>query len=341
MSTDKKTDIAELGEFGLIDRLGAKFEMQQNSTIKGIGDDAAVIDAGDYYMLVSSELLLEGIAFNLVYTPMQHLGYKAVTAAVADIYAMNGTPQQLTLSLGVSARFSVEDIDALYEGVRLGCKFYGIDLVGGDTTSSMTGLSIGVTCVGRVDKDKICYRSGAQVNDVICITGDLGAAYMGLQLLERESRALKDVANPQPQFSGYDYLLRRQLRPEIPPHLSKLLADAGVQPTSMIDLSDGLASDLLQICRASGVGAKIFLERLPIASETFKMADELHTDPVISAMNGGEDYEMMFTVKLEDREKILGIGGIEQIGYVVSSDRGVKLTTPDGEMIDITAQGFR
>ena len=341
MSTENKTDIAEYGEFGLIDHLSSKFENKNESTIKGVGDDAAVIDVGDHYMLVSSELLLEGIAFDLVYTPLQHLGYKSVTAAVSDIYAMNGTPTQLNVSIGISSRFSVEELDSLYEGIRLGCKHYGVDLVGGDTTSSVTGLAIGVTCIGRVDKDKICYRSGAKINDVICITGDLGGAYMGLRLLDREGRVLKDVANPKPQFEGYEYLLRRQLSPEVPMYLNKLLSDAGVKPTSMIDLSDGLASDLLQVCKASGVGAKIFLERLPIASETFKMAEELNTDPVIAAMNGGEDYEMMFTISLDDRDKVLGLAGIEQIGYIVSSDRGVNLATPDGEMISVTAPGFK
>jgi thiamine-monophosphate kinase len=341
MNTEKKTDIAEYGEFGLIDHLSSKFENKHSTTIKGIGDDAAVIDAGDHYVLISSELLLEGIAFDLVYTPLQHLGYKAVTVAVSDIYAMNGTPTQLTLGIGISSRFAVEELDSLYEGIRLGCKHYGIDLVGGDTTSSVTGLSIAVTAVGRVDKDKICYRSGAKINDVICITGDLGGAYMGLRLLDREGRVLKNIADPKPSFEGYEYLLRRQLSPEVPMSLNQLLADAGVKPTSMIDLSDGLASDLLQVCRASGVGAKVFLDRLPIASETFKMAEELNTDPVIAVMNGGEDYEMMFTISLEDRDKVLGLGGIEQIGYIVAEDRGVNLTTPDGEMIAVTAPGFK
>ena len=342
MSERKRTEIAELGEFGLIDSLTAGFSATCKTTLCGVGDDAAVVKAGrDDAMVVTTDSLLEGVDFDLTYFPLKHLGYKAVVVGVSDVLAMNAIPEQVMISLGVSSKMSVEALKDLYEGIEFACNEMGVDMVGGDTSASMTGLVINITAIGRAKRKAISYRSGAQFNDLICITGNLGAAYMGLQLLERESRALKDVANPQPQFAGYDYLLRRQLRPEVPPHFSKLLADAGVQPTSMIDLSDGLASDLLQVCRASGVGAKVFLDRLPIASETFKMAEELHTDPVISAMNGGEDYEMMFTVRLEDREKILGIGGIEQIGYIVSSDRGVKLTTPDGEMIDITAQGFK
>ena len=270
----KRTEIAELGEFGLIERLTCQFPIRNASTVLGAGDDAAVIDAGERYLLLSSDMLLEGVNFDLVYFPLKHLGYKAVVVGINDIYAMNGTPEQLTVCIGVSAKFSVEDLEELYSGIRSACEDYRIDLVGGDTTASVNGLAISVSVAGSVDKDKIAYRSGARVNDIVCITGDLGAAYMGLHLLEREKRAFAGNDSPQPQFEGYEYLLRRQLKPTAAADTVASLRSAGIVPTSMIDLSDGLASDMLQICKNSGCGVRLYLERIPIARETHKMAEE-------------------------------------------------------------------
>ena len=260
----KRTEIAELGEFGLIERLTCQFPIRNASTVLGAGDDAAVIDAGERYLLLSSDMLLEGVNFDLVYFPLKHLGYKAVVVGINDIYAMNGTPEQLTVCIGVSAKFSVEDLEELYSGIRSACEDYRIDLVGGDTTASVNGLAISVSVAGSVDKDKIAYRSGARVNDIVCITGDLGAAYMGLHLLEREKRAFAGNDSPQPQFEGYEYLLRRQLKPTAAADTVASLRSAGIVPTSMIDLSDGLASDMLQICKNSGCGVRLYLERIPI-----------------------------------------------------------------------------
>ena len=288
----KRTEIAELGEFGLIERLTCQFPIRNASTVLGAGDDAAVIDAGERYLLLSSDMLLEGVNFDLVYFPLKHLGYKAVVVGINDIYAMNGTPEQLTVCIGVSAKFSVEDLEELYSGIRSACEDYRIDLVGGDTTASVNGLAISVSVAGSVDKDKIAYRSGARVNDIVCITGDLGAAYMGLHLLEREKRAFAGNDSPQPQFEGYEYLLRRQLKPTAAADTVASLRSAGIVPTSMIDLSDGLASDMLQICKNSGCGVRLYLERIPIARETHKMAEELHADPVVAALNGGDDNEL-------------------------------------------------
>ena len=305
----KRTEIAELGEFGLIERLTCQFPIRNASTVLGAGDDAAVIDAGERYLLLSSDMLLEGVNFDLVYFPLKHLGYKAVVVGINDIYAMNGTPEQLTVCIGVSAKFSVEDLEELYSGIRSACEDYRIDLVGGDTTASVNGLAISVSVAGSVDKDKIAYRSGARVNDIVCITGDLGAAYMGLHLLEREKRAFAGNDSPQPQFEGYEYLLRRQLKPTAAADTVASLRSAGIVPTSMIDLSDGLASDMLQICKNSGCGVRLYLERIPIARETHKMAEELHADPVVAALNGGDDNELLFTCLLytspspRDRQK--------------------------------------
>ncbi len=337
----KRTEIAELGEFGLIERLTCQFPIRNASTVLGAGDDAAVIDAGERYLLLSSDMLLEGVNFDLVYFPLKHLGYKAVVVGINDIYAMNGTPEQLTVCIGVSAKFSVEDLEELYSGIRSACEDYRIDLVGGDTTASVNGLAISVSVAGSVDKDKIAYRSGARVNDIVCITGDLGAAYMGLHLLEREKRAFAGNDSPQPQFEGYEYLLRRQLKPTAAADTVASLRSAGIVPTSMIDLSDGLASDMLQICKNSGCGVRLYLERIPIARETHKMAEELHADPVVAALNGGDDNELLFTVPVTQQAKIAGIGGIDIIGYITPASTGTRLVTPDGSELSLTAPGFR
>lgn len=342
MSDKKRTEISELGEFGLIDRLTSKFTAKQSSTLKGVGDDAAVIDAGDgNVIVVSTDSLLEGIDFDLTYFPLKHLGYKAVTVGVSDILAMNALPEQITLSLGVSSKLPVEALDDFYEGVHFACEELGVDLVGGDTSASMTGFVIGITAIGRAKKESIAYRSGAQLNDLICITSNLGAAYMGLHLLEREKRALKEVSNPEPQFKGYEYLLEKYLKPRARKDIVTSLAEEGLVPTSMIDLSDGLASDLLQICKSSKCGARVYLERIPIAAQTSALAEELHTDPIVAAFNGGEDHELLFTVPLEMQEKVMRMGGIDVIGHITAEDSGAALVTPDGATIRLKAQGFK
>lgn len=337
----KRTEISELGEFGLISRLTAEFPIRNASTVMAAGDDAAVIDSGAKYTLLSTDMLLEGINFDLVYFPLRHLGYKAVVVGINDILAMNGTPEQLTVALGISSRFSVEDMDELYAGIRSACEDYRVDLVGGDLSASVNGLSISISVVGTVDKDKITYRSGAKANDIVCITGNLGAAYMGLHLLEREKRAFSGNTTPQPQFEGYEYILGRQLKPTAPVDAILSLREEGIVPTSMIDLSDGLASDILQLCKSSDCGVRLYLERIPIAQQTHKMAEELHADPVVAALNGGDDNELLFTVPVTMQAKIAKIGGIDIIGHITPAHTGAMLVTPDGGEIAVTAPGFK
>jgi thiamine-monophosphate kinase len=344
MSDKKRTEISELGEFGLIDRLTADIHPAQATTIKGVGDDAAVIGKKNAreLTLLSSDMLLEGVDFDLTYFPLRHLGYKAVVVGVSDILAMNGTPTQLTLSLGVSAKLSVEDLEEFYAGARKACEELGVDIVGGDITPSVTGFAVNVSVGGTVTSGRIAYRSGARENDLVCITSDLGAAYLGLHLLEREKRSLAGLDNPTPQFKGYEYLLQRQLRPRARKDVIDALATEGIVPTAMIDISDGLASDLLQICGASGCGARIYLDRLPIARETYALAEELHIDPVVAALNGGDDHELLFTVPLGMQEQVSQLGvGIEIIGHITPATTGTALVTPDGATIPLRAQGFR
>ncbi|MCC8036312.1 MAG: thiamine-phosphate kinase [Rikenellaceae bacterium] len=345
MEEKKRTEIAELGEFGLIDKLTGKFYLHNNSSKTGVGDDAAVIDpkedSGGNYSLLSTDMLLEGVDFDLVYFPLKHLGYKAVVVAASDILAMNGRPKQLTVQLGVSSKISVQQLEELYEGIGAGCEDYGIDLVGGDTRASVNGLVVGVSVLGTVGKDSIAFRSGARENDLICITGDLGAAYMGLHLLEREKRALEGHPDPNPDFKGYEYLLRRQLKPSARLDIVEALQENSLVPTSMIDLSDGLASDLLQICKSSDCGARIYLDRLPIARETYDLCEKMHIDPVVAALNGGDDHELLFTVPLEKQESITKIGGIDVIGHITPTGTGAMLVTPDGGEIAITAPAIR
>lgn len=343
MTQKKRTEISELGEFALIDRLTAGFETRNASTLRAAGDDAAVIDAGNgEALLVSTDKLIEGIDFDLTYFPLKHLGYKAVVAGVSDILAMNALPQQILLSLGVSSKFSVEALDDFYDGVRTACRELGVDLAGGDLSASVTGFVIDITSVGRAPKERIAYRSGAQTHDLICITGNLGAAYMGLHLLEREKRVLgSDAAGLQPQFEGYEYLLERYLKPRARKDIVEILAEESVVPTSMIDLSDGLASEVLQICKASNCGARIYLDRIPIARQTSALAEELHADPVVAALNGGEDHELMFTIPLDMRDRIVALGGIDVIGHITAAGTGACLITPDGSEIRLRAQGFK
>ena len=342
MSEKKRTEIAELGEFGLIDELTKGFTASNKRTLKGVGDDAAVVAAGrDDAVLISTDSLLEGVDFDLTYFPLKHLGYKAVTVGASDILAMNGTPEQIMISLGISSKLPVEALKDLYEGIEFACNEMGIDLVGGDTSASMTGLMINITTIGRAKRKAISYRSGAHFNDLICITGDLGSAYMGLSLLEREKRVLRDVENPEPKFEGYEYLLQSYLKPRARKDIIELLAEEGIVPTSMIDISDGLASEVLQICKASKCGARIYLDRIPIAKQTSTLAEEMHMDPVVAALNGGNDYELMFTVPLEMQEKVMRLGVVDVIGHITRESTGAYLVTPDGSDIKLRAQGFK
>lgn len=337
-----RTELATLGEFGLIERINQQFTPVLPQTIKGIGDDAAVIDtATDEYLLVSTDMLVEGVHFDLSYVPLKHLGYKAIAVNVSDIAAMNGIPRQVTVSIGLSNRFSVEAIDELYAGIQAACEAYKVDLVGGDTTSSRSGLLISVTAVGVVDKTKISYRNGAQPNDIICITGDLGAAYMGLQLLEREKREFLENPEMQPQLEDKSYLVGRQLKPEARTDIVYELLEAGVVPTSMIDISDGLASEILHLCNQSGTGAQVFEENVPIADDTFLTADEFKISPLTIALNGGEDYELLFTIKQSDYEKIKNSPHISFAGFMTNDPKNVELVTKGGSRFPIKAQGWQ
>ena len=342
MTQKKRTEIAELGEFGLIDHLTKDFTVTNKNTLRGVGDDAAVIKAGrEDAVVVTTDSLLEGVDFDLTYFPLKHLGYKAVTVGVSDILAMNALPEQVMISIGVSSKLPVEALDDLYEGIKFACDELGVDMVGGDTTASMTGLVINITTIGRAKRKAIAYRSGAQFNDLICITGTLGAAYMGLHLLEREKRVLKDVQNPEPQFSGYEYLLQRYLKPRARKDIIEALAEEKIVPTSMIDISDGLASEVLQICKASKCGARIYLDRIPIAKQTSALAEEMHADPVVAALNGGNDYELMFTVPLAMQEQVMRLGLVDVVGHITRESTGAYLVTPDGSDIKLRAQGFK
>ena len=342
MSQRKRTEIAELGEFGLIDTLTRNATSANKRTIRGVGDDAAVVAAGrDDATLISTDTLLEGIDFDLTYFPLKHLGYKAVTVGVSDILAMNALPEQIMISIGVSAKLPVEALQDLYEGIDFACRELGVDLVGGDTTASMTGLVINITTIGRAKRKAISYRSGAQFNDLICLTGNLGSAYMGLQLLEREKRVLKDVETPEPQFGGYEYLLQRYLKPRARKDIVEALAEEKIVPTSMIDISDGLASEVLQICKASKCGARIYLDRIPIAKQTSALAEEMHADPVVAALNGGSDYELLFTVPLAMQEQVMRLGMVDIIGRITRESTGAYMVTPDGNDIRLRAQGFK
>lgn len=336
---NKKTPIGRFGKFGLIDHIIKGISPQNKSTVTGIGDDASVIASGEIYTLVSTDLLLEGIHFNLVYTPLKHLGYKVVIRAISDIYAMNGTPGQILVGLGISSRFAVEQLDELYEGILLACSKYGIDLAGGDTTSSITGLTLSVTAIGTASKKELVKRGGARPNDLICVTGNFGASYMGLQILERERRLFEKDRKFKPDLSGYEYIIERQLKPEFPFKLINDLREMNIIPSSMIDVSDGLASDLLHICKQSGTGCRIFYNRIPVDSETAKAAEEFKLDPIVPALNGGEDYELLFTVPLEDLEKIKATG-VKMIGHITSSGQGCYIVSEDGSEIELKAQGW-
>ena len=336
----EQTEISKIGEFGLIDRITAGIEHVNASTVKGVGDDAAELSYPDTEVLVSSDLLLEGVHFDLTYVPLKHLGYKAAVVNFSDICAMNGTPRQITVSLGISKRFTVEHIEALYAGIRLACEIYGVDLVGGDTTASRQGLVISITCIGDAPKGKVVYRDGAKDTDLICVSGDLGSAYMGLQLLEREKIASAGSKEFIPKFEGKEYLVERQLKHEARKDIVRELADAGIQPTSMMDISDGLSSELLHICKASHCGCRIYEDRIPIDYQTAVMAEELGMNLVTAALNGGEDYELLFTVPLHAHDEITKLKGIKVIGHITKEDLGCAMITRDGAEMPLRAQGF-
>lgn len=339
----KRTPISELGEFKLIEHLTRSFKQYHNETLVGIGDDAAVLDySKNEKLVITTDLLVEGIHFNLVYTPLKHLGYKAVSVNLSDIAAMNATPLQITVSVAISAKFSVESLEELYSGIQAACDKYNVDLIGGDTSSSLTGLCISITAIGKVHTDAITYRNGAKVGDYICVTGDLGASYMGLQLLEREYRLFKESETSfQPDFSGKEYLLERQLKPEPRLDIVKVLKDAGIKPTSMIDISDGLSSEINHICKNSKVGAKIYNHKIPIDALTALTAEEFNMSPETAALHGGEDYELLFTIKPEDLNKILNIKDISVLGHITLASEGVILKLQGGSEVDLQARGWQ
>lgn len=335
-----RTEIATLGEFGLIRHLTENIKLKNDSTLKGVGDDAAVLDYGDKLTLVTTDLLLEGVHFDLTYVPLKHLGYKSAVVNFSDIYAMNGRPRQITVSIGLSKRFSVEDMEELYSGIRLACDVYGVDLVGGDTSASLTGLSISITCIGEGEKGKVVYRNGAHETDLICVSGDLGAAYMGLQLLEREKRVFQGEKDFTPDFSGKEYLLERQLKPEARKDIIEKLREANVLPTAMMDISDGLSSELLHISKQSHVGCRVYEDRIPIDYQTAVMAEQFNMNLVTAALNGGEDYELLFTVPLTDHEKVSEMEGIKVIGHITKPELGSYLVGRDGGEVELKAQGW-
>lgn len=344
-------EIAELGEFGLIDQLTRDIKPTNASTQYGVGDDCAVLHYPDTEVLVTTDMLMEGVHFDLTYTDLKHLGWKSAMVNISDIFAMNGTPRQMTVSLALSKRFNVEDVEQFYDGLRLACQKWGVDIVGGDTTSSYTGLAISITCIGEARKEDIVYRNGARETDLICVSGDLGAAYMGLQLLEREKAVYyqmveeakkKGTAMPdfQPDFSGKEYLLQRQLNAEARGDIVQRLREAGIRPTSMMDISDGLSSELMHICTQSHVGCRIFEKQLPIDYQTAVMAEELNMNVTTCALNGGEDYELLFTVPIGDHEKIQAIEDVRLIGHITQESLGHILVTRDDQEFPLKAQGW-
>ena len=334
------TSISKLGEFGLIDHLTKNIKVKNESSVKGIGDDAAVIDMGDKYQLISNDLLVEGVHFDLSYMPLKHLGYKSVAVNVSDICAMNGVAKQITLGLAMSNRFTVEALEEFYEGIRLACEHYGVDLVGGDTTSSTSGLMVSVTILGEVEKDNVVYRNGAKVNDLVICTGDLGAAYLGLQLLNREKEIFKDNPTMQPDLTGNDYVLRRQLKPEAGVKYIKILRELDITPNSMIDISDGLSSEVLHLAKSSNVGITIHEDKIPIDYTTMNLANEFNINPITCALSGGEDYELLFTISQAHYDKFKKDVDFTIVGYVTDASEGNNFITKDGSSHPLTAQGW-
>jgi thiamine-monophosphate kinase len=349
-------EIAKIGEFGLIDRLTKDIKPQNESTKYGVGDDCAVLHYPDTEVLITTDMLMEGVHFDLTYIDLQHLGWKSAMVNISDIFAMNGTPRQLTVSMALSKRFTVEDMEQFYNGLRLACDKWGVDIVGGDTTSSYTGLAISITCIGEARKEDIVYRNGAKETDLVCVSGDLGAAYMGLQLLEREKavyyqqveeakkkgdqKALAELSHFQPDFAGKEYLLQRQLKTEARGDIIQKLRDAGIRPTAMMDISDGLSSELMHICKQSHVGCRIFEKQIPIDYQTAVMAEELNMNVTTCALNGGEDYELLFTVPIGDHEKIQELDDVKLIGHITKESLGHVLVTRDDQEFELKAQGW-
>ncbi|WP_294139625.1 thiamine-phosphate kinase [uncultured Sanguibacteroides sp.] len=334
------TQLSTLGEFGLIRHLTKDIKLKNPSTLKGVGDDAAVLDYKDKKILVSTDMLIEGVHFDLTYTPLKHLGYKSVATNASDIFAMNGTPRQITVSLALSNRFPLEAVEELYAGIYLACEHYGIDLVGGDTTSSKTGMCISITVIGEAEEDDIVYRNTAKANNLICVSGDLGAAYMGLQLLEREKTVYTGNPEAQPDFTGYEYILERQLKPEGRGDIIRLLQEKKIRPTAMMDVSDGLSSEILHICHDSGIGCRIYEEKIPIDYQTYKMAEELNMNATVCALSGGEDYELLFTAPLEYLDILTTLEDISIIGHTCKAEEGYTLVTRDGNEFELKAQGW-
>lgn len=336
----KRTELSELGEFGLIEHLAKKITLRSPHTLKGIGDDAAVVDSCGKKILVSTDLLIEGVHFDMVYTPLKHLGYKSAVVNFSDMAAMNVLPSQITVSIAVSSKYSVEAIDEFYEGILLACSKYNVDLIGGDTTSSTSGMMISVTVLGYADPEEIVYRNGAKEHDLVCVSGDLGGAYAGLLLLEREKAVFKANPEIQPDLEGHDYVLERQLKPEARTDVVIVLKEKGILPTSMMDISDGLASEIMHICKESGCGALLYPEKFPIDPQTFNLAETFNMQPHTLALSGGEDYELLFTIRQSDYDKIKDLDGISIIGHITESAAGVNLIQGDGSLLPVTAQGW-
>ncbi|MEG0916165.1 MAG: thiamine-phosphate kinase [Myroides sp.] len=335
-----KTSLAQLGEFGLINHITKNFSIQQQSTVKAIGDDAAVLDFKSKKVVISTDLLVEGVHFDLSYMPLKHLGYKAVVVNVSDICAMNATPTQVTVSIAVSNRFPLEAIEELYEGIRLACDFYKVDLIGGDTTSSTTGLLISVTALGEATEEEITYRSGAQENDLLVVSGDIGSAYMGLQVLEREKQVFLVNPQSQPDLEDYSYIIERQLKPEARNDIKDLLQKLDVKPTSMIDVSDGISSEIMHICKSSNVGCNLYEDKLPLDPQLINVCEEFNLDSTTIAINGGEDYELLFTVSMDDFEKIKGNPHLSIIGHMTAEKEGINLITRENTKLPLKARGW-
>lgn len=335
-----RTELSELGEFGLIDLLTKDISLVNESTICGVGDDAAVIDNKDKLTLVSTDLLVEGVHFDLTYTPLKHLGYKAAVANISDIVAMNGVARQLLIGLSVSSRFPLEALEELYSGIRQACSVYNVDLAGGDTTSSTRGLFLSITVIGEANPGEVVYRNTARENDLICVSGDLGGAYMGLLLLEREKAAFQGDPNLQPDLEGFDYILARQLKPEPRTDIIQKLRENKIKPTAMIDISDGLGSEILHICQGSKLGCRIYEDKVPLDPTTVNMATSFNINPITAALNGGEDYELLFTIDQKDFDKVKAIPGITIIGHMTELSQGAQLVASDGVLVEITAQGW-
>lgn len=336
----EKKDLAKIGEFGLIRLLTENISLKNKTTLTGVGDDAAILNLKDGQTVVTTDILTEGIHFDLIYTPLKHLGYKAVIVNLSDIYAMNAYPEQILVSIAISAKFTTDMLEELYDGIKLACDIYNVDLVGGDTTSSLTGLTISITAIGRTEKERITCRSGAKENHLICVSGDLGGAFIGLQLLEREKKVFENNNNVQPDFTGAEYVLERQLKPEARKDIIDILTDKEIVPSAMIDLSDGLSSDILHICQMSNCGCRIYAEKIPVARETRKIAEELGLEPVTMALNGGEDYELLFTIPLDDFEKVKQIDQISIIGHITKKSEGNYLVASDNSVMEIVALGW-